>query len=112
LASQGYLVIAAADGGGHVSVVGPQSLMFGSYPAKKWDGHFADAFQSGSGLVPHTGTASPKLLYDFPVFVQAGSYTGIVNPGNGFSRKLFTADAQGNFKVHFYLYKPEEEKRP
>lgn len=106
LASEGYLVIAAASGGGsHVAIVGPQSLLYRSYPEKKWAEHFADPFQTGSGFTPHVGTNTPKILYDYPVFLQAGSYTGVVNPGNAFSRKMFDME-----QVYFYLYAPGNSK--
>jgi hypothetical protein len=94
LANEGYLVFAAIDGGSHVAAVGPQSLNYGSYPEMPWKGNFP-AFQNGNGY------GGAGVLWQYPVFVQAGSYTGVVNPGNAMGRQAFL-----NNKVNYFLYKP------
>jgi hypothetical protein len=90
------LVLAAIDGGSHVAAVGPQSLTYGSYPENPWKGSVA-SFQSGNGY------GGDGVLRQYPVFVQAGSYTGVVNPGNAMGRSAFT-----NNKVNYFLYKPTQ----
>jgi len=50
--------------------------------------------------VPHQGRTTVKVLYDYPVFLQAGKYTGVVNPGNAMSRTALMTDG-----VTYYLYK-------
>ena len=50
--------------------------------------------------VPHQGRTTVKVLYDYPVFLQAGKYTGGVNPGNAMSRTALMTDG-----VTYYLYK-------
>ena len=40
------------------------------------------------------------VLYDFPVFLQAGKYTGVVNPGLAMGRSQLMND-----DVKYFLYK-------
>jgi hypothetical protein len=75
------------------SVVGPQSLTYGSYPQKPWKNQ-TEAKQDGNGY--------GQVLRDYPVFIQAGSYTGVVNPGNAQGR----TNLDGNL-IHYFLYKPK-----
>lgn len=96
LANAGYLVVSALDttSDGHVSVVGPQSLTYGTYPSQAWEGHTPPGpAQSGNGY----GT----VLRNYPVFVQAGSYTGVVTPGYAQGRSNLNTN-----KVLYFLYKP------
>jgi hypothetical protein len=98
LANVGYLVITALDAAsdGHVSAIGPQSLTYGTYPSKAWDGHTNPGpAQSGNGY----GT----VLRNYPVFVQAGAYTGVVTPGYAQGRSNLNEN-----KVLYFLYKPME----
>ena len=94
LANDGYLVVAALEGGNHVAAIGPQSLKYGSHPTIPWKGHVA-SFQSGNGY-------GGEILRQYPVFVQAGDYTGVVNPGNAMGRSAFN-----NNKVHYFIYAPK-----
>ena len=96
LANAGYLVLTALDttSDGHVSAVGPQSLTYGTYPSQAWEGHTPPGpAQSGNGY----GT----VLRNYPVFVQAGSYTGVVTPRYAQGRSNLNAN-----KVLYFLYKP------
>jgi len=95
LANAGYLVLAAIEGGSHVAAVGPQSLAYGSYPEIPWKGN-EKAFQSGNGY------GGDGVLWQYPVFVQAGSYTGVVNPGNA----MGTNALRSLNKVNYFIYKP------
>jgi RHS repeat-associated protein len=94
LANAGYLVFAAINGGSHVAVVGPQSLSYSSYPDTPWKGD-KRAFQQGNGF------GGDGVLWQYPVFVQAGSYTGVVNPGNAMGRGPFRVNT-----VNYFIYKP------
>jgi hypothetical protein len=95
LANDDYLIVTALDSEteGHVSVVGPQSLTYGSYPQKPWKNQ-TEAKQDGNGY--------GQVLRDYPVFIQAGSYTGVVNPGNAQGRTNLD-----NNLIHYFLYKPK-----
>jgi hypothetical protein len=96
LANAGYLVVTALEtnSNGHVSAVGPQSLTYGTYPSKAWEGHTSPGpSQSGNGY--------GSVLRNYPVFVQAGAYTGVVTPGYAQGRSNLNAN-----KVLYFLYKP------
>ena len=102
-ANEGYLVVAAAsDGGNHVSVIAPQSSSYGCNPSLP---DAAKGFEGTSGLIPHQGTKDPVVARDYPVFLQAGTYTGKVPPGWAFNRSMFNKG-----QVQFYVYKPQEEQ--
>jgi hypothetical protein len=98
-ANAGHLVITALDttSDGHVSAIGPQSLTYGTYPPQAWAGDATPGpAQSGNGY----GT----VLVNYPVFVQAGAYTGVVTPGYAQGRDNLTRN-----KVLYFLYEPVEE---
>ena len=94
LANAGYLVMAKLDGSNHVAAVGPQSLNYSSYPETKWAGDKADPYTTGNGY-------GGDVLKQYPVFVQAGAYTGIINPGNAMSRYALNRN-----EVSYFIYKP------
>ena len=102
-ANEGYLVFAAAsDGGNHVSIVAPQDSVYGCIPSLP---AVANSFEGTSGLITHQGGKNPIVTRDYPVFLQAGTYTGKVPPGWAFNRQMFN-----NGQVQFYVYKPQEEQ--
>ena len=76
-------------GMGHVSAVGPQSLEYSSH----YLGDFGPR-QGGDG----TGD---NILYDYPVFVQSGLYTGVVQPGYAQGRDNLIRNS-----VHYFIYTP------
>jgi hypothetical protein len=47
-----------------------------------------------------------NCTYGYPVFVQAGSYTGIVNPGHAMTRGDFDND-----RVNYYMYNRKVKTR-
>ena len=95
LANAGYLVIGIISS--HVAVVGPRDLNYGAYPDKAWAGHGAPSFSEGNGFGGY------GVLRQYPVFVQAGAYTGIVNPGNAMTRSDFNSN-----RGRYFLYTPLE----
>ena len=54
---------------------------------------------SSTGYDKHQ-QSSNTVLWDYPVFLQAGNGTGIVPPDSAFSRLLFNND-----KVDYYVVK-------
>jgi hypothetical protein len=105
LVNSGQFVVAAVEKENHVSVVGKQEFTIWTEPKQKWAETKVDPIQGGTGYTSHYGSNSPRVLYDYPVFTQAGAYTGNVLPGFAFNRELF-ADK----KVHFYWYNPRSDK--
>ena len=102
-ADEGYLVLAvASEGGNHVAVVAPSNLTYECNPSLP---KVAKYFEGTSGLIPHQGSRKPIVTRDYPVFIQAGTYTGVVPPGWAFSRTMFDKG-----QVQFYVYKPQKEQ--
>ena len=107
LADSGHLVIAALDDGGtegHVAAIGPRSLTYATFPIENWKK------PADEGYIPNVATtggnpSDGEALVNFPVFVQAGSYTGVVPPGFAMSRPAIDAN-----KVLYFLYKGEVKK--
>ena len=99
-ANNGQLIIATTEG--HVAVVVKSSNVYSCYPEKRWKEDKSDPFLNGDGNTPHQGRSKPQVLYDFPVFLQAGKYTGVVNPGNAMGRAALMND-----NVKYFLYKGE-----
>ena len=98
-ANQGYLVLAAAsNGGNHVAIVAPQSTIYKCTPELPSN---SVGFINSNGNISHQGSIEPLPTRDYPVFLQAGTYTGTVPPGWAFNRTMFN-----NGQVQFYVYKP------
>ena len=102
MANNGYLVLAASpkfDGySDHVSCVISQDNEY-IYDADTNDIN-QTCFLNTNGYLGHQGRKTPEVLRDYPVFLQAGTGTGIVPPGWAFSRSLFNND-----KVDYYVVK-------
>lgn len=93
LANESKIVIAYVTD--HVAIVTKQDTLYSSYPEKNWNSNNSvSPFQTGDGY------SNGNVLDGFPVFLQAGSYTGVVNPGMAMGRNSFTND-----EVIYYVYK-------
>ena len=92
-ANASKIVIAYATD--HVAIVTKQDTMYSSYPETNWNKDSnAHPFQDGNGY------SKGAVLDGFPVFLQSGSYTGVVNPGMAMGRNAFNND-----EVKYYVYK-------
>ena len=91
-ANDGKLVIAYVTD--HVAVVTKQDTCYSSYLEKNWNPEKIAPIQSGNGY------SNGIVLDGFPVFLQSGSYTGVVNPGHAMGR-----NALSNDEVIYYVYK-------
>ena len=91
-ANDGKLVIAYVTD--HVAVVTKQDTCYSSYPEKNWNPEKIAPIQSGNGY------SNGIVLDGFPVFLQSGSYTGVVNPEHAMGR-----NALSNDEVIYYVYK-------
>lgn len=93
LANESKLVIAYVTD--HVAIVTKQDAKYSCYPEENWNpNNNYNPFQTGDGY------SNGIVLDGFPVFLQAGSYTGVVNPGMAMGRNGFTND-----EVIYYVYK-------
>lgn len=101
MANAGYLVIAASPKYGmysaHVSFVISQDNKYDFDYNPDLD--FQTVYQGTTGYDLHQQPVN-SVLWDYPVFLQAGNSTGIVPPGSAFSRSLFNDD-----KVDYYVIK-------
>lgn len=93
LANESKLVIAYVTD--HVAIVTKQDAKYSCYPEENWNpNNNYNPFQTGDGY------SNGIVLDGFPVFLQVGSYTGVVNPGMAMGRNGFTND-----EVIYYVYK-------
>ncbi|MGN1043699.1 MAG: hypothetical protein ACI4PR_02720 [Acutalibacteraceae bacterium] len=101
MANAGYLVIAASPKyekySAHVSFVISQDNKYDFDYNPDFD--FQKVYQGTTGYDIHQQSVN-SVLWDYPVFLQAGNSTGIVPPGSAFSRLLFNDD-----KVDYYVIK-------
>lgn len=101
MANAGYLVIAASPKYGkysaHVAFVISQDNKYNFDYNPNLD--YQKIYQDTTGYDKHQKSTN-QVLWDYPVFLQAGNSTGIVPPGSAFSRSLFNDD-----KVDYYVIK-------
>ena len=101
MANAGYLVIAASpkyeNYSAHVSFVISQDNKYNFDYNPNLE--YQKIYQGTTGYDKHQ-QSSNTVLWDYPVFLQAGNSTGIVPPGSAFSRLLFNND-----KVDYYVVK-------
>ena len=101
MANAGYLVIAASPKYGkysaHVAFVISQDNKYNFDYDPNLD--YQKIYQDTTGYDKHQKSTN-QVLWDYPVFLQAGNSTGIVPPGSAFSRSLFNDD-----KVDYYVIK-------
>ena len=101
MANAGYLVLAASPKydkySAHVSFIIAQDNRYDFDYNPNLD--FQKIYQGTTGLEKHQ-KSKVTVLWDYPVFLQAGNNTGIVPPGSAFSRPLFNND-----KVDYYVVK-------
>ena len=104
MANAGYLVIAASPKYGkysaHVAFVISQDNKYNFDYNPNLD--YQKIYQDTTGYDKHQKSTN-QVLWDYPVFLQAGNSTGIVPPGSAFSRSLFNDD-----KVDYYVIKKQK----
>jgi hypothetical protein len=94
-ADQGYIVLSAAsEKGNHVAFVLPKGYEYNSLPSTDWKQR--EGVTVPQGNINYSGT----IKTDWPAFLQAGSYTGIVSPHWAYSSNMANKN-----EVYFYVYK-------